>query len=882
MKKNSILLAMTFCLAGVLAGCNGGGNGSSSINSSSSSSSSSSLISSSSSSSSSNSSSKQEVTLAQAIKNTDTYAITSEARVKIGWYFELKLDNFYYYEPYDHGYIVLDEDPGYFHAVSQSIIPDSDLIVYDLNVLGRNGIVADKALMETYCLIDVIEKYVDDFYRISDTTYSSNVAAIGRDLEMYFQSSNLSYTSYYEIDIGNNGEVASLRAYETMGNEPSLSVLFEDIDIEDYLPYQRWRTAGSKIDIRIFDIKYGYGAQTMDGEKYVSVYENEELTISGTVSSIDSEGNYYIANNDQNNGPVGIKVVPADNNLPEINQIVSVKGTILTDDDFAPYFNNAVYTVVGEDAYTPVYDEETLVDRDGGGVYALNLFAQAPYFSNSVYSTFAYIFSAPATNIEGADTEIELVCPSINSFRMKLILPKGLSTTFRNDFLTRVKEAGIYLGSGTGIEMSIQNVLIRFDNAYDYRVILEVTEYSSISRRLSAQEKIYNSFGISDFPLPQGRTVTSFRFGGATGLFIEEYYGKTSNTTRGIYLSFSATEEELPSYIDSFVNTGFELVQQQRDVRANIHRIYQQGDVILDFLYEASFGGGVVVYIWMYEGDLVYNKTIKEQVANGISWFNVEDFVVLDGTYESNYTYFELLNFAGRNFTEENPLHCITLDLNEDRFTDLRRAYADKGYSQARTSTNTIYTYTTRGSNHYVYQKAVEGTDQKIYIDMALYPTSDYCYYGHDQYTHRIEIMIYQATEPLSTVYETDLTAFSNEVQNVYGADAAFDISLPAGCRVERIENLENYGFLDYGYYYVDEAFVYGSDLSAIKAAVVSGLEASGYELFIDGTRGDVYSKECPSAAGFDNTSCILVMQENTRGYVRLINFIGGNNFLYQ
>ena len=56
-----------------------------------------------------------------------------------------------------------------------------------------------------------------------------------------------------------------------------------------------------------------------------------------------------------------------------------------------------------------------------------------------------------------------------------------------------------------------------------------------------------------------------------------------------------------------------------------------------------------------------------------------------------------------------------------------------------------------------VLYKQIENSDENIFVDLATYPTTDYTYSGHSEFTYRIEILIYKDINPLSTLYETNL-----------------------------------------------------------------------------------------------------------------------------
>ena len=822
-------------------------------------------------------------TLQEAINNTQEYAVTSSVRLGDGWYFEVMLDNMYYYDPSNEGYIVLDNDSDYIHNFSMNrLVDDQGMFDYEMVVHGRRGIKEQLSLFYTSRLIDILDLYADDFQKKSTNMFYCNVASLGRQLENYLQSKSLSYSNYFEIKVNDEGKISNIYVYEKSNNNYQalvIELVLESITLQDYKPYKKWYDKGQKIDLLIYDLKHGY---FVDSTNYYAVYQNEEVEIIGTVVAIDNERNVYIANQDASNGPVGIKVQLKDSeNIPSIKEIVQVKGTIKLA-EYTPFISNASIVKTGQyQSYVPTFDEETLVDANGGGVYAVNLFMNAPYFADSLYSTYAYINKVPNSNVVGEDTKIELVCPTFSTetgekFKMELILPKEMSATKRDEYLNALKTFGIY--NYMGVEVSLKNVLIKFDFYYETRVVLEVTDSSILSKKLTAQEKLSEFTGIDDFPTIESEKHSCYSFGGSTGLFLEDLYGVESTYREGVFFNgIGITTEKVDNYIATLEEIGFTLYDI---VKAQLtkHTILKNGDIVIDItIQDVLYGEDKNLMMWVYKGNVIQGKTIETIIQESVgSFFDINDFVKLEGTYDANYAHYGLLNYAGRDFDVDNPLHVITLDVNEDYFKNLRDAYLAKGYKYWRLEDNTMYTYKTRGQNHYVLYKQIENSDENIFVDLATYPTTDYTYSGHSEFTYRIEILIYKDINPLSTLYETNLDNFIDCYVERTFEQASFEVNLPEGVQIERLKKL-NSDFINYGYYYVDEVFIYYNNLDEIRSSIINGLEQAGYILSSVGSKSETYMK-----TNEDNSlsnAFITILVEKDKGYIRLFEGIAGIDF---
>ena len=159
---------------------------------------------------------------------------------------------------------------------------------------------------------------------------------------------------------------------------------------------------------------------------------------------------------------------------------------------------------------------------------------------------------------------------------------------------------------------------------------------------------------------------------------------------------------------------------------------------------------------------------------------------------------------------------------------------------------------------------------------MAMYSTDDYTYAGHKEFTNRIEIAIYKGTEPLSTTYLDNLNEFGKRFGEKNGVDA-LTFNLPANTKVEMYYCADKdikYSFLEYGYLYQDEAFIYSDSLNETYNAIISSLEAQGYKLSTTTAKGNVcYVKQD------DKVSAYIFIMKSDKGYIRLIDGVGGLDY---
>ena len=827
-----------------------------------------------------------KISLKQAIENTSEYMLQTKTWDDSFTTFEIFSNDFYYYAPNMSGYLVIDEDPNYIHAFDVVSLDEDIISKVTINVLGRNGLINQKGYLYSTDFLDIMRVYADDFVRISDDTFGCSVKEMASSIKDYFQNKSLSYSNYFEVVIGNDGRLSRFIPYEkSTADTYSLGdVYFSKFNMEEYEPYKLWTQEGRKINTRLYDLKLGYVGEN---KTYVPFYQGEQVEIDGVVSSIDFNNNVYISVEDSKTGNVGIQVqLSKKDNLPKVNQLIKVKGTIACD-NYVSVIKNASFTTISEQDYFPYFDEEPIADIYGSGYYAANFFSQSSIFGDSIYSTAAYINEDFESDlVTNKEVEIELVCfPIVASegkksyYYMKLVLPLNMPLIEKNQVLNSLKEYGKFSDSDAK-EVLFDKFIIRIDPTYNYVIKLEYGSESSVSLQLSPTEKVEKVVGIKDFKFAKLTDFSCYRFGGSTQMSLEEMYGKEGKTVGVYYQSSSLTQNDYDTQIANIENIGFKKFNEIKDDYKRRHIIYQKDNYYVDlFTQEDVFGedGLMIFNMWIYKGNLIYYKTIQEQLKESVPFFNVDDFIQMDGVYDADMNYFELTSYAGKEYKNGEHISCVTINTNNEIFAELRSKYrTEKGYSTVRNADNSIYTYSTRGSTHYLLSKIIDGSNEKVYLDMAMYSTDDYTYAGHKEFTNRIEIAIYKGTEPLSTTYLDNLNEFGKRFGEKNGVDA-LTFNLPANTKVEMYYCADKdikYSFLEYGYLYQDEAFVYSDSLNETYNAIISSLEAQGYKLSTTTAKGNVcYVKQDGKVSAY------IFILKSDKGYIRLIDGVGGLDY---
>ena len=821
-----------------------------------------------------------------AIANTrDNYQMNIETGLGYVYPYQVIADDFYYYAPGVENYILLEEDDEYFHSFERTQLNVEETYRFGMDVHGRAGKVSDKETLFATDFMDILDTYSDDFVELDEDTYYCSIKSLAGELKDYFQNRAFSYCNYFEIDLGNDGRLSSFRSYEKNLDATSLvgEVSFSKFDKTTFEAYNLWNSSGRKINLRIVDLKLG-SSKNNDLNTYKLYYQNEEVEIEGIVASFDYNNNFIIATENDITGSVGIQVTLKDNSkLPAINERVKVKGTI-NQDNFVAKLVDASYEKIKDEKNHPVFSEEQIVSSYGGGYFAAYIFAFTPIYSDSLYTTYAYVSSLPTEIKENEDTYVEVICPTQKTdediFHMQIVLPKEMSVDERNSVIDNLKQYGIYDASNNSAsEICLDSFIIRFYPEYRYHVRLEYGKQSEIYKSLSPQEKVKKMFGIDNFPFPTVETYNYFTFGGSTGMSLESLYGQEGSSS-GIYYNVSSLKITLINEeIENIKKLGFVYYDEIQDESHSLHQIYKKDDVYVDILIsDAMYTEDEKAFtMWIYQGELISMPSIEETIQEKIPYFPIEDFVKPTGITSSNVYFYQLQNYAGINFEEGNYLNCIVFDVNEDCFTALRSSYLnDKGYKTYRNSDNKPYSYVTRGSLHYVFYKDIEGSDEKMFIDMAMYSTDSYTYAGHSRFKNRIEMLVYKGKNPLTTQYENNLDEFVNYIEETYNG-GSFSVSFSVDTKVEYYRALpdgKGYDYLYYGYYYEYDAFLYSSDLNATYNDVVNGLTKAGYSIANITEKGNVcYYKSTESGYG------AFVFLIKTDGYVRIIDGVGGFDF---
>ena len=551
---------------------------------------------------------------------------------------------------------------------------------------------------------------------------------------------------------------------------------------------------------------------------------------------------------------------------------MKVSGAIRTK-DLNTYLNNARVVDTGKDnKYVPIFDEDGLVDSMGGGAYAANLFVAYPQFGDSLYSTYAYVNNM-TTDLE-KDVIVDLICPTQEVegiyYHMEINIPKELSLEKKQKLFNELQSAGKY-GEENAYELSLQKFLIRYDAKYNYRIKLEATEDTEVSKKPSLNEKIVNNFGFEDFPVPEGSVSMSYYFGGFSNRFLESEYAIDGEDTEGLFISFSSVAENVVStYFEALEEYGLTKYDEVKDMYDQRHIIYQKGNVNIDMLitedtYEENM---YTIFMWIYEGALITPSKVEEKLQDEIGeWFDVSSFVKLSGTYDADYTIYKLREYAGKFYSEENPLYCVTLDTKTNIFNSYCEALIDMGYKSYRVN-NFPYTYITRGQPHYVFEK------DGVFCDVAIYHTSDYTYMGHKEFEYRLEVLIYTG-EPMSVDTYDDLSVLTKLYEEI-DPSLAYYPELPEDAVVEVWRDLGDFKLssVTYGFGNRDEAFVYTEYVDEAYEAVKEAALEAGFKMSGERTKSALFSKT------IDGTLySILILKEVEKGYLRVMNDIGGVDF---
>ena len=808
--------------------------------------------------------------LETALNNTKYYALKSKASNN---YTEIYFKNFYYNTYNFGGDIILDNDLSYAHEFKTEFIDINSSFDVKMNVYGRKKEAEKFIEHEDTNYISIFEKYVNTFEKIDDNTYYSVDSLLCRAVADFYESKLFRYANYIELKINDYGRIGSMQLYEKASTYEDLLCDAEILDINenDIYFYKDWHENGAKVYDRICDIK-----EIDDmGE---SLYEYENVQIDGYVSAKDGYGSIYLTSNENENNKIGIEVKGYNGKDIPIGQKVSVSGLVKSDNK-VPHIENCTINVLDNNtSLIPSFSEETLVDSYGGGVYAANIFTSSSKYADSIYTTYAYIADIPEQLNESGDTTISFVCPNFVSntkdfFTMDLIIPFGLNINLKTKYFNTLKKFGSYYDDNAKL-VCLENVILKYNSKYKYKIGLYAYDETLIYERLNSLDKIIEYTGINNFPTYDYSKSMYYRFGEITETYLEQQYNVTmnENATSGLYVAIvDLSSEDFTNFYNKLEEIGIKKVNEINDGYTLRHQIYQKDDLIIDLCYMTSSDTGQydVLNIWFYKGDIVHSKYIKESLNEKIgSWFNVDNFLILTDTYDADYSLFQLKEYASISFEDNSPLTCVCLDLKKDVVEDYKIALVKTlGYSQYRLENGKPYSYIARGKTHYVFTK------DNVFIDVASYATNDYTYTGHDKFDYRIEILIYKRDKPLQIPNYDSLEPMSELIKKENPA-LAYDIELPSDAKIEIWHNIGDYLNVLYGYGVRDEAFIYTISIDEAISSIRKGLENAGYTFANEFPRSYLYAKT------IDNINYyVLILNEKSKGYVRLMNSIGGLDF---
>lgn len=859
--KNKKILFSALMLSLMISGCRV--ESSSSINNSSTSSS---YITST---SSSSSVFKGYVDFLEAFSNTVYYGLQLDSKENTDRYLEFYLEDLYYFDVTKRGYVELDSDPGYIHGMTTKNV-GTTTTSYEMVVYGRSTYSSNLKSLEATTVKGIIAENYRGFEQVDERTYVNKNIVFIRTIADYFQSKMYKYATEIQITVGKDDRLDGFKIIEDGG--VLLALKFVETHKEELSMYKRWVDSGSIINERIYD----YKALVEEEDTLISIYEGEEIEFNATVIAKDHEGNIYVANRDDEVGHIGMKVVPnANSDNVEVKDIVTVKGKVRTK-DYNAYISNGTIKDTNEDnKYAPYFDEDGLVDANGGGVYAAQLFYQYPFFNDSLYSTFAYVNQISEYN-ENSDSVVDLIFPSqVNgeeAYHIELSIPKELDKEKKEALYDEFKKASIY-GEETAYELRIENFIIKYDYKYRYKIKLMAIDSSNVMPRPTVSEKIANKFGLADFPLPKDKTIMSYYFGGFTNQFLENDYGAENKETEGLFMMIKdLTQEELNTFNSDLESYGATKYDEVKDMYNFRHTIYTIGNVNIDYIIDNREGAEKVsLNVWIYEGSLILPKLIKDQLKEKVgTWFDVENFLKLSGTYDADYTIYELRTYANHFFNEDSPLLCITVDTKE-KITDQynRTLVQQMGYKQCKNDNNKPYSYKSRGQNHSVFEK------DGVYVDVATYHTSDYTYTNHDEFEYRMEILIYTGA-PLTIQTYDNLDILSQKYEEV-DPSLGYHPELPGDAKVEIWHSMHDFKLapVEYGFGNRDEAFVYTSQVEEAYESCKEALIDAGYRLTSERTYSASFS-----ITKDGNSYYVFLLKEPEKGYLRVMNDVGGMSFM--
>ena len=809
--------------------------------------------------------------LSEAINNTKYYCIKN-IEEDSRYYKEIYTNNFYYNGFSGSGYIVPASDSDYVHQFITKNDLESETLSQHMTVYGRNAFASQFEVLASNNINSLLQSYVSTFEKVDDFTYKSVDSKLCRAVADFFESKLLRYSNNIILTIGKDGRLSNLYVHEN--DDPLSKSIYTTFTRDDIYFYNEWIQNGAKFSERIYD----YKILTSNKQTATSFYEDNNVTFDAIVTSIDDNGDVYVANRDDETGNIGIRIEGVKERKFKVSDKVRVSATIKTKNNLV-YGTNGNIEFISKASYVPEFSEENIVDLYGGGRYAYSYFTRSAYFNNSLYTTYAYIDSIPDKLNENGDTIIRALFPSASNnakslFYLDIIIPDYLNLNTKTKVFSSIKNAGIF-GDENFYELCLDKIIIQKNNEHQNGIILQVVPNTTIFKRLSALEKIEQYTSIADFPLINKETnVVSYQFGEGKDYNIEEQYAiSTKNNINGLFIGqLDITENQYNAYVISLAQVPLKKHDEIKDSYGFRHIIFTNNDTIFDILYLSSnmTGSESQLNIWIYKSDtIVQMPSIAQAINNKINWFKADNFLKLTGTYDADYTIYELESYANTVYNE--PLICVTLDLNRNVSEDYKRALVQElGYSQYKEN-NKIYTYVSRGQTHYVFTK-----DNNQYVDIACYHTSDYTYYGHDSFEYRLEILIYRGDSPIKVVNYNNLDPLISLYTNI-NSSLGYNVTLPSDAKVEiwtRLHEDSVNTLLNYGYGYRNEAFVYTKSVEEAYNSLKAAISKANYTISNEYTSSILYKKVING-----NLYNLFVMKEPEKGYVRIMNDTGGLSF---
>ena len=800
---------------------------------------------------------------------------------------EYNVDNLYGYTYNQIGYGIFEEDPGFVHAfdIKLRYNEETDVREHDMIVYGRY---ADKSYykdMVKNTIFDYIGDTYLDFTKAGDGYYVLHDQSFGYQIKDFFQSNMIKYCTEFDFTITPDGYLEYLNCYEDVDGVPTLVTryLFEHVEKKsDIKMYNDWKENGSIFNVSLADYKNLY--QPTRFSDPCSVYEGDEVELELVVTTSDVDNNLYAAQYSDRYGFLGIKIQGHGSEYEPLD-IVKVKGTIYTKDLEVTLKDVTITDLNKKSDYALVYDEEAVATTYGGGVYAASLFLNnPPFFTDSLYTTYAY-YKTYEEKSSIKDTKITFVFPSFKDstntpLTVDLIIPMELDSDVKDAIYTTLKNTFNYDGISP-TELEISNVLVKYDPTSPYYLSFEAVENTQVRRKLSTKEKIEEYFGFEDFPLPVGTGSIGFKFGIFNTMYIETYFNiDDSNPVKGIFAQIDGvTEISFDAYITAINGLGFELIEKTKDIQNKVHHVFDNGEGVyismsISFDEYSSTTKGFVE-MWIYNNDKPVLPLLVEDKLSAVvaDYYDMDMFERYANTYDADYNVFQLTSYAGKDFSE-NPLVCYTINVDSTSASSdyAKQLIKNHGFKQYKVD-GKIVSYTTRNSSHLI----LTDPTGSYFVDISIYHTSDYTYYGHNEFTYRMEVLIYEGTEPLQIKKYDDisvLTQIHGKLDSKY--DYSANVTLPEGTVVEYWAKTADYN-VDYGFGCRDEVFIYldnAAEIDDVFEQLKTAILDAGYSQSINKPTRQSFSVTVNGQFLF-----VAIMKETEKGYIRLMNDVLGVDF---